>query len=102
MMTIETKTNGYKAEGLQEMIRIFNKAAETLFGECTIEHFYYGDRLDMISITLPNRNYGHFNLTANRVSFNGHTCSCDEGVRFEMLTFNDELYKGNLFGIAND
>ena len=95
MMTITTKTNGYKAEGLQELIKIFNKAAENLFGECTVEHFYYGDLLDMISITLPNRHYGQFNLTAKRVSFNGHTCTDEEYNKFTQMTFNDDLYELN-------
>lgn len=94
-MTINTKTNGYKAEGLQELIAIFNKAAENLFGECTVDHFYYGDSLDMISITLPNRNYGQFNLTKKRVSFGGHTCTNEEYVKFTQLTFNDDLYELN-------
>lgn len=102
MMTIETKTNGYKAEDLQEMIQIFHKATETIFGECTIKHFYYGDRLDMISVILPNHDYGHFNLTAKRVSFNGHTCSMDNYYKFAQLTFNDELFDGRLMEIASN
>lgn len=94
-MTIETKTNGYKAEDLQELIGIFNKAAENIFGECTIEHFYYGDTLDMISVTLPNHNYGHFNLSKKRVSFCGHTATQENFLKFTQLTFNDDIYEMN-------
>ena len=95
MMTIETKTNGYKADELQELIKVFNTATEKLFGDCHIEHFYYGDSLDMISVRLSNNNYGHFNLSAKRVSFNGHDCSKDEFNKFIQLTYNDDLFDLN-------
>ena len=52
---IETKTNGYKAEALQEMIAKFEKAAEILFPGCTVRHFYYGDYLDMADILLDEK-----------------------------------------------
>ena len=94
-MTIELKTNGYKAEDLQTLISLFNKAAENLFGECSVKHFYYGDELDMITVVLPNRNYAYFNLSKKRVSFNGHTCTNDEYNKFVQLTYNDNLYGMN-------
>lgn len=36
----ETKSNGYKAEGIQSMIGKFEKAAAQLFPGCTVRHFY--------------------------------------------------------------
>jgi len=99
-MTITIKDNGYKATGIQKMVSTFNTAAEKLFGDCEIEHFYYGDELSMATIRLPNGNYGHYNITANRVSFNGYTASVDNYLRMTELTYNDECYKGYLFRIA--
>lgn len=101
-MEITTKTNGYiVGEKLKEMIKRFENAVEKLFGASVIkiEHFYYGDKLDMLTVKLDNKHYGHFNITAKRVSFNGHTCSSEEYAKFEMLTFNDECFNGKLFDI---
>lgn len=102
---IETKTNGYKAEGLQEMIAKFEKVAGLLFPDCTVRHFYYGDHLDFADIILGTgdhgNHYGSFNITAHRVSFNSHTCSEDEYKRFTMMTHRDELFDGKLLELAD-
>lgn len=94
-MNKSTKTNGFKAEGLQELIAIFDKAAENIFGDCSVEHFYYGDNVDMVDIILPDKHYAHFTITKKRVSFHGHTCTWEEYDKFTQLTFNDELYTAN-------
>lgn len=99
---IIVKTNGYRiGEDLKRVIDKFNHAAYILFGEKIdrIEHFYYGDRLDMVTIWLYGKHYGDFNLTAKRVSFNGHTCTWWELYLFEALTWNDECYNGMLWEI---
>ena len=97
---IETKTNGYKAEGLQEMISRFEKVAADLFPGCTVSHFYYGDYLDMVDLGIGNGNYAHFNIAANRVSLNGYT-GMDEDVRkWESMTHNDECFNGKLIELA--
>ena len=98
-MEVITKTNGYEiSEELKAVVEQFNrKAEERLNNVKEIEHFYYGDKLVMTSIRLENKNYGQFNITTKRVSFNGHTCSYEELAVFESLTWNDELYKGELF-----
>ena len=97
---IETKTNGYKAEGLQEMISKFEKVAAKLFPGCTVSHFYYGDYLDMADIGIGNCNYCHFNIRANRVSINGYTAMSEDVRKFESMTYNDELYNGKLLELA--
>lgn len=99
-LNIIIKSNGYSAPKLQNMISVFQSAAGNLFPECTIRHFYYGDDLDMADIILPNGDYGYFNITANRVSFNSH-CGDSENIRkFEKLTFRDECFDGKLFDLA--
>ena len=100
-MKITTKSNGYAAEALQEMIAVFNRAAEKTFGDCTVRHFYFGDSVDMADIILPNKNYGQFNICKNRVSFNGHSATIENLIKFRALTFNDELFDGKLLEIAN-
>ena len=94
------KTNGYRAYDLQDMIAIFERACDKTFINCKIVHFYYGNELDMITVTLENGHYGYFNLTKNRVSFNGHTCSVHEYIKFTSLTKNDECFAGRLLEIA--
>ena len=99
---IETKDNGYKAEGLQDMISKFEKVAGLLFPDCTVKHFYYGDYLDFADIILDSGSYGSFNITAHRVSFNSHTCSEDEYKKFTMMTHKDELFIGLLLELAEE
>lgn len=101
-MTINTQDNGYKAEAVQEMIAIFNTAAGKVFGECEVEHFYYGDSFDMAAIRLPNGNYGHFNISKNRVSLTGYTASCENYSKMTTLTYNDDCYRGYLMQIAKE
>ena len=103
-MIIKTiKTNGYKAEGIQEMIATFEKAVSNAIGDAVIEHFYYGDKLDMVDVFINSLHYyGSFNLTKNRVSLTGYTCNDEYMKIFEALTYNDECYNGRLFEIANE
>ena len=98
-MEVITKTNGYTiSEELNAVIEQFEKvASERLSNIKKIEHFYYGDKLSMSDIYLEGGHYGQFNITAKRVSFNGHTCSHEERAIFESLTWNDELFKGRLY-----
>ncbi|MEL7608125.1 MAG: hypothetical protein AAGU74_01305 [Bacillota bacterium] len=99
-MNTETKTNGYEAERIQPMIAKFERAAQKLFPDCTIRHFYYGDCLDMVDVLLAPGRYAHFNVSANRVSLTGYTCSDEDLKKFESMTYRDELYSGKLLDIA--
>lgn len=99
-ITVKTKSNGYKAEGIQNMIGKFEKAAAQLFPGCTVRHFYYGDSLDMADVVLEPGRYAHFNVTAKRVSLCGYTCSSEDLEKFGNMTHNDELYNGKLLEIA--
>lgn len=98
-MTINTQHNGYAIDSKLTAIKEkFEEVAEKLFGDEVkeINHFYYGDKLIMSDIKLNDRHYGQFNLTAKRVSFNGHTCTSEQYDKFALLTLNDELFKGKL------
>lgn len=100
-MKITTKTNGYRAEGLQDMKAAFEKAAAVLFPDCEISHFYYGDHLDMADIGLGDGNYAHFDIRATGVRLNGYCAKTNELARnYEKLTHGDELYNGRLFELA--
>lgn len=101
-ITVETQSNGYKAEGIQSMIRKFEQAAAYLFPGCTVRHFYYGDSLDMADVVLEPGRYAHFNVTAKRVSLSGYTCSSGDLEMFGSMTYNDELYDGKLQEIAEN
>lgn len=95
MMMYTTESNGYKASGLQDNIRKFNEMCKKLLGDAIVEHFYYGDFLDMVTVRIAcSDSYGHFNISKNRISFNGHTCTTEEYNLFTHLTMNDELYNG--------
>ncbi len=71
-----------------------------MFPDGTMNHFYYGDHLDMADILLEPGRYAHFNVSANRVSLCGYTCSDDDLKKFESLTYRDECYNGKLLEIA--
>ena len=100
---VETKTNGYKALGIQPMIEKFEKVASIFFPGCLVRHFYYGDHLDMADIVLNDSDdpdYAYFNITANRVSLNSHSCKPENMRKFESMTYQDELYNGKLIELA--
>lgn len=99
-MTINTISNGYKAEGVQKLIDLFNKAAEKLFPECEVEHFYYGDKISMTDVRLYPGCYAHFSIGENRVSLTGWTCKRDDLMKFQSMTYKDDLYAGKLLQIA--
>ena len=100
-MKIETKTNGYAADGIQKMIRLFEEVAESLFPNCTVRHFYYGDYLDMADLVIQPGEYCHFNIRENRVSINGFCGSRENVWKFESMTYNDEIYDGKLLELAS-
>ena len=97
----ETKTNGYSAETIQAMIKVFETVASKLFPGCLVRHFYYGDHLDMADIVLESGFYAHFNVTAKRVSLSGYSCSSEDLRKFQSMTYKDECYKGRLLELAN-
>lgn len=99
-ITIEIKDNGYEAQDIQPMVQVFNRAALKLFPGCTVRHFYYGDYVSMASIRLSEGHYGQFNISKNRVSFNGHSCTTEQLKQFESMTHNDELFNGKLLDLA--
>ena len=99
-VTVVTKSNGYKAEGIQNMVGKFNKAAARLFPGCTVHHFYYGDSLDMADVVLGPGQYAHFNITARRVSLCGYACISENLDKFGSMTHKDEIYNGKLLEIT--
>lgn len=100
MLKISIQTNGYTADKLQDMIKNFESAANKLFEEGEIKHFYYGDSVDMLTLSLPNNEYGHFNIYAKRVSLCGLACSNETFVKLQKLTYKDECYHGELLQLA--
>lgn len=101
-MNITTKSNGYTiSEELETMKQRFECACSALFPEWEIEHFYYGDKIIMTTIRGNGCEYADFNITAKRVSFNGHTVSRTNYKKCEAMTHNDECYNGRLFELAN-
>lgn len=100
IITIETKTNGYKAESLQEMITRFEKVAADLFPGCTVSHFYYGDHLDMADLMVRPGDYAHFHIRASGVRLNGYAGMDEDCRKYEKLTYNDELFDGKLIELA--
>ena len=100
-MKITTKTNGYTiGNELNTMKEKFEYAANTIFPNWEVEHFYYGNKLIMTTIRGNGCEYADFNITANRVSFNGHTLSRTNYKKCELLTHNDELYNGKLLELC--
>lgn len=101
-MEITTKTNGYTiSEELETMKQRFEYVCSILFPEWEVEHFYYGNKLIMTTIRGNGCEYADFNITAKRVSFNGHTLSRKNYKLCEAMTHNDECYNGRLLELVN-
>ena len=99
-ISTETKTNGYKAEGLQKMITRFEKVAADLFPGCTVKHFYYGDNLDAADLIVRPGDYAHFDIYKSSVRLNGYSGLDEDCRKYKMLTHNDELFAGKLIELA--
>lgn len=99
MANIIVQDNGYKlGRGLLNVCYDWEDLVESTFENIKeIEHFYYGTDLIMTTVRLSDNYYGHFNITENRISFNGHTCTAEQREKFESCTWNDELYDGKLY-----
>lgn len=101
-MTITTKTNGYTiSKELETMVKRFEHAASKFFPDWEVEYFYYGNKLVMTTIKGCGCEYADFNITANRISFNGHTLTRTHFKLCEALTHNDECYEGKLLELVN-
>ena len=90
--------NGFTAKDLQENITKFNNYVKKQFPDCVIEHFYYGENVDMVDVFLPYsdtpRDYANFTITRHRIALTGYGCHNDNLKKFERCTLNDELYVG--------
>ena len=76
-----TKTNGYKlSEEFNANIEAWETALQETLGNevMIIEHFYYGDTLDMANVKLKDGNYMNYNINAKHVSCTGHTCTFEQ------------------------
>lgn len=101
-MKITVKDNGYKISSeLDTMIKRFEYCASVLFPDGEIEHFYYGEKLDMLRMKFKGCAYADFNITKNRVSLTGYTCTMSDVKTLAGLTHNDECYDGRLLQLVN-
>lgn len=101
-MEITTKTNGYTiGDELDTMVKRFEYCASVLFPEWELEEFYYGEKLVMATIRGCGCEYCDFNITAKRVSLNGHTLTRNHFKVCEGLTWNDECHEGRLLNLVN-
>ena len=83
-----TKTNGYRlSEEFNANIEEWETALKNKLGNevMIIEHFYYGDTLDMAGVILKDGNYMNFNINEKHVSCTGHTCTFEQLAKFESL-----------------
>lgn len=98
MKDIRVKRNGYELR--EKHTQLLKFWEEKVFERLDVEYikeFYFGDRLVMADVKLKDGNYGSFNITEKRISFNGHVCNTEQHKIFTGLTLNDECYKSELF-----
>ena len=94
MRDIRIKTNGYEiTEKHKALIEKWENFIYEYMDVAFIDHFYYGDKLDMAMVKLMDGNYGYFSITENRIGFNGHTCTHEEYLIFEKSTENSKFDK---------
>lgn len=83
-----TKTNGYRlSEEFTNNIKGWETALQDVFGNevMIIEHFYYGDKLDMASVILKDGNYMQYNIGEKHIHCTGHTCTHEQKAKFDSL-----------------
>ena len=83
-----TKTNGYTLNNeFSTNIEEWENKLQSIFGNelMIIEHFYYGDKLDMADVILKDGNYMQYNIGEKHIHCTGHTCTHEQKVKFESL-----------------
>lgn len=83
-----TKTNGYAlSNNFLTNIEEWENKLQSIFGNelMIIEHFYYGNKLDMADVILKDGNYMQFNIGEKHIHCTGHTCTHEQKVKFELL-----------------
>lgn len=83
-----TKTNGYTLSSeFSANIEEWESNLHSIFGNelMIIEHFYYGDKLDMADVILKDGNYMQYNIGEKHIHCTGHTCTHEQKVKFESL-----------------
>lgn len=83
-----TKTNGYVlSEEFTANIEAWENALREIFGNelMIIEHFYYGNKLDMANVILKDGNYMQYNIGEKRIHCTGRTCTHEQKTKFETL-----------------
>lgn len=97
-ITVKAKTNGYKiSDQLQKAVDCWvDYLSASQLKIKYFDLFYYGKSLVMATCKLTDNCYGHFNITANRISFCGYECTTDEYMIFTHATLNDECFNGQL------
>lgn len=82
------KTNGYTlSEEFNSNIKGWETALQDVLGNevMIIEHFYYGDKLDMASVVLKDGNYMQYNIGEKHIHCTGHTCTHEQKAKFDSL-----------------
>lgn len=83
-----TKTNGYiLSEEFNANIKEWETSLQNVFGNdvMIIEHFYYGDKLDMADVILKDGNYMQYNIGEKHIRCSGHTCTHEQKIKFDSL-----------------
>lgn len=83
-----TKTNGYTlSKEFTTNIEEWENTLQNVFRNevMIIEHFYYGDKLDMADVILKDGNYMQYNIGENHIHCTGHECTHEQKVKFESL-----------------
>lgn len=83
-----TKTNGYTLSNeFSANIEEWENKLQSIFGNelMIIEHFYYGDKLDMADVILKDGNYMQYNIREKHIHCTGHTCTREQKIKFESL-----------------
>lgn len=83
-----TKTNGYTLSSeFSTNIKELENKLQNIFGNelMIIEHFYYGDKLDMADVILKDGNYMRYNIGEKHIHCTGHNCTHEQKVKFESL-----------------
>lgn len=82
------KTNGFQPDKkIIANIKEWEKSLFNIFKNeiMIIEHFYYGNHLDMADVILKDGNYMQYNIREKNIRCSGHVCTHEQKTKFDSL-----------------
>lgn len=92
MLSRKIKSNGYEMDKeMNNVIKAFERATEKAFNSATVEHFYWTENCDMVTVIVEG-GYADYIIRKAGVYLSGYNCPKTMLEKFATLTVNDDFY----------